>query len=552
MRGSVAPSTEGAGRGDATPRLSSSVALRLPRFGLQGRMAASYVIVTAAAVLLVELAAVLTVLPNLASRFDFERRIAFSAGLVASATAQANQASDALALPTGYVIGDPDADPWSVQAVGSGIAIPQVAGPAPTNPDGSAKAFNPPVALVLDSDLIIRASTFPVRYPVGRSARVLIPMSKPTDVVGVGDTAHGAVTYAAVSVVIGPEKPVSSAVPPNAAPSGKSASGPGKSLIGWAYVQAPGTVLASQAALGLPSLSALATLPDSSVGPLLIAGAVLLALLLPLGAGFGVWTSRRLVSRLGGLAVATADFAGGDLARRVTEGGQDEVGQVEQGFNEMATRIERMTEERARLVEDRARMEERARIARELHDSISQDLFSVSLIAGGLQRALPPESSLQTEINVMRTTIEASMNEMRALLLELRPTALDERGLLVALNELCAAYQERLGVRIDAKLDPVQVEPPKDHVVLRVAQEGIANAVRHADASHIGLELSQRDGHTELVITDDGRGFELSRADGSHGLGLRVMRERLSELGGSLDLTSEIGRGTRLVAVLPS
>jgi signal transduction histidine kinase len=88
--------------------------------------------------------------------------------------------------------------------------------------------------------------------------------------------------------------------------------------------------------------------------------------------------------------------------------------------------------------------------------------------------------------------------------------------------------------------------------VLRVAQEGIANAVRHADAKHISLELARRDGHTELVVADDGRGFDEGAADEGFGLGLRVMRERCRELGGSLVIASELGRGTRLVATIPA
>jgi signal transduction histidine kinase len=95
------------------------------------------------------------------------------------------------------------------------------------------------------------------------------------------------------------------------------------------------------------------------------------------------------------------------------------------------------------------------------------------------------------------------------------------------------------------------VTPPADHAVLRIAQEGIANAVRHADAQRIELELVRREGRTELVVADDGRGFDQAAADKSYGLGLRVMRERLRELGGSLVITSEIGRGTRLVATIP-
>lgn len=151
----------------------------------------------------------------------------------------------------------------------------------------------------------------------------------------------------------------------------------------------------------------------------------------------------------------------------------------------------------------------------------------------------------------MRETIESAMSEMRAMLLELRPALLDERGLASALTDLCTAYRERLGVIIDARIDPIQVLPPADHALLRVAQEGIANAVRHADARHIAVDLAQRDGHTELVVADDGRGFDERAATSAHGLGLRIMHERLRELGGTLVVTSEAGRGTRLAASIP-
>src|SRR5262249_31366072 len=153
---------------------------------------------------------------------------------------------------------------------------------------------------------------------------------------------------------------------------------------------------------------------------------------------------------------------------------------------------------------------------------------------------------LRREVDAVRDTIDGAMSEMRALLLELRPSMLDERGLVPALADLCAAYQERLGVAIDTRLAPIAVPPPADHAVLRVAREGIANAVRQADARHIALELAQRDGCAELVVADDGRGFVESAALHGYGLGLRVMRERVRELGGTLVITTAPGEGTRV------
>lgn len=502
---------------------------------------------TAAAVILVEAVAILAVLPNLFSRFDLEKRATVTASLVAAAAAKANTSATSLALPAGYTIGDPGADPAAAQPSGVGLAVPQIDGRITPNADGSPKLLRTTFAVVIDAQGVIQASSYPTRFPLGGHAETLLPIPKLVEGSGTAESSDGIVTWAMAPVVLIPDRQVTIAPAPPAKDG--TVRLPGKVFVGWAYVQTPDTKAALQGP-GVPTLSALAALPNSSVGPLLFAGIALLVLLIPIGTAFGIWTSRRLVTRLDALAGATSAFSGGALTSRVPEHGADEVGQLERGFNEMATRIERMTTDQARLADERARAEERSRIARELHDSISQDLFSVNLIAGGLQRALPASSPLQSEISAMRGTIEGTMNEMRALLLELRPTALDERGLVPALMDLCAAYQERLGVTIDARLDPVDVAPPADHAVLRVAQEGIANAVRHSDARHIGLELARRNGHVELVVADDGRGFDPSAA--GYGLGLRVMGERMRELGGSLVVESEPGHGTRLVAAIPS
>lgn len=524
-------------RTNATSTLGLVVgSLRLPRLGLQWRMAASYVAVTAAAVILVEAVTILALLPPVLQQLDLDRRVSATASITAKGVAQVNRSTGGISLPDGFVVGDPAVDPTMVTLLGAGIAIPQI--------DADLRTAPAVAALILDVNGFVRASSYPLRFPLGSAAQSFTPIVKLIAGHGTAEGAHGSVTWSLEPIVYIVEGP-SVVIGP------KTEKVPQKVFAGWVYVEAPDRKLPAGGPEGVAALGALASLPDSSVGPLLAAGAALLVLLLPLGTAFGIWTSRRLVRRLGELANATGDFAAGDLARRVPEEGRDEVGRVEQGFNDMAERIQLMTTEQGRLVGEHARTQERARIAGEIHDSISQDLFSISLIAGGLERALPQSSPLQAEITAMRERIAGTMTEMRALLLELRPTALDERGLVPALNDLCAAYHERLGVRIDASLESIDMGAPADHAVLRVAQEGIANAVRHADARHIELRLEKRDGRVELTVADDGRGFDEATSAG-HGLGLVVMRERIRELGGSIVIRSEPGHGTSLVASLPA
>ena len=143
------------------------------------------------------------------------------------------------------------------------------------------------------------------------------------------------------------------------------------------------------------------------------------------------------------------------------------------------------------------------------------------------------------------------VRRLRALLLELRPVVLEDAGLIPALEELCSAYQERLGVTIDADLDPVQLPPPAEHAVLRVVQEALANAVKHAQPTRIRLRLHQQDGQLAVTVSDDGAGFDPAHAWDRHGLGLGLMRERVAELGGTLQLDSTPGQGTTVQILLP-
>jgi signal transduction histidine kinase len=284
-----------------------------------------------------------------------------------------------------------------------------------------------------------------------------------------------------------------------------------------------------------------AVLQQLGVGLVVLIGAV------PVGIMFGLLSTRRLIGRLRRLATSTAAVANGDYQRRVAVSGRDEVAVLENGFNQMAERLTATVSAERQL----AGAEERARIARELHDAISQDLFSLRMLAGGMRKALPPGSPLLAQVETMEQTATGTMEEMQALLLHLRPVALGEGGLVPALQALSGAYRERLGARVHARLEPVRLGPEAEHAVLRIVQEALANAVKHARPDHIALTLVEQDGQVTVTIRDDGVGFSPADSEAHHGLGLRLMSERATEVGGVLRIDSLPGRGTTVEVSLP-
>ena len=279
-----------------------------------------------------------------------------------------------------------------------------------------------------------------------------------------------------------------------------------------------------------------------------LAGA-LLAVSVPLAVLIGILTTRSLVARLDRLASAGGRLGEGGLAQRVSEGPRDEVGSLERRFNSMAEKLEAARAAERTAVEERTRASERSRIARDLHDAVSQDLFWLGMMAGGLEKALP-EGDFRDRARTMREAAEGAMQGMNELLLELRPSTLDQGGLVPALDRLCGAYRNRLGISISTVLHAVDVAPAGELAILRLAQEGLSNAVRHAQARSITLELSAVGDLAVLTIKDDGIGFVHSELSG-HGVGLRQMRDRVLELGGGLDVDAEPRKGTVVRAWLP-
>jgi two-component system, NarL family, sensor histidine kinase LiaS len=200
--------------------------------------------------------------------------------------------------------------------------------------------------------------------------------------------------------------------------------------------------------------------------------------------------------------------------------------------------------ERQRASSD-ARAAERARIAREIHDAISQHLFALRMIAAGIRRAAPGNLPAQA----IEDITEEALRDMQTLLIELRPATPDGTGLTPALREICTAYHDRLGITVEATLDETTVPPPVEHALLRITQEAFSNAVRHGNTRHLALSMTRRHGYMELAIRDTGTGFD--PAAPRTGSGLTHIRDRVAELGGTLDIDTAPGHGATLTIHVP-
>jgi len=250
-----------------------------------------------------------------------------------------------------------------------------------------------------------------------------------------------------------------------------------------------------------------------------------------LGSKFPIFDKTGAVALVGGVGV--------DITERI---------EAEEALRASTERLQALT---SRLVE--LQEEERRNLARELHDEFGQLLATITVqlhaarsVAGDAARSILEECM---------ALLQRAGGQVRSLALELRPAMLDTAGLDVTLRWLAAQHEQRTG--IPAKVVGHLNEVPGDVAIagFRMVQEALTNVVRHARAQHIWIELSQADGTVELVVRDDGVGFNvtkiLARVASRGHLGLLGMKERAQILGGSLEVDSEPGRGTRLRISLP-
>ena len=228
--------------------------------------------------------------------------------------------------------------------------------------------------------------------------------------------------------------------------------------------------------------------------------------------------------------------------------GPEEVARLHQAFIRMLERLE-AERRRASSAALEAQEEERARVARDLHDEVNQSLTGLLLRLEAIRKHAPPE--LAAELAETRALANRAMQELLTLARQLRPTALDDLGLKAALaghvSEL--GQQGRIETSFRAEGDLGTVGQDVQIVAYRVAQEALSNAARHSGAEHLDVRLTHDRGALELAISDDGRGFTFEQA--TRGLGLAGMRERALLVNGELEIESRPDDGTRVRLRVP-
>jgi signal transduction histidine kinase len=286
---------------------------------------------------------------------------------------------------------------------------------------------------------------------------------------------------------------------------------------------------------------------------------------------FGAFIMSHLLTRpIKRLVDASIAVAEGDLSQRVSIGGQDEIGQLGRSFNGMAESLERYTQEREALLAELmdkeqirqqllnkvlfAQEEERKRISRELHDETGQSLTSLII---GLKLLSQKNDLEQARVMAedLRRVAYMTLEDVHRLAVELRPTVLDDMGLIAALERYVTEYKHQQGIMVvDLEVHNQVMERLPSEVettLYRIVQEALTNVAKYAKARNVSIVLEIRTEGVNLIIEDDGVGFDVEqvlseRNQGRQNLGLAGMQERSALLGGTFEIESKPGRGTTL------
>ncbi|HYM16469.1 MAG TPA: histidine kinase [Dehalococcoidia bacterium] len=257
-------------------------------------------------------------------------------------------------------------------------------------------------------------------------------------------------------------------------------------------------------------------------------------------------------------------IAAGELSQRVEVRNRDELGELAEHINQMARELARLqetalAEERTRALRERivqvtaAQEDERRRISRELHDGLGQSLAAtVNRLRACQELVRRDPAAAERELAEMGRSLAGNIQEIRALIHALRPLAIDQVGLVGAMRQQIEQFASTTGITVLSLLSPVAVEPLAEVTLFRVLQECLGNVQRHAGASEAEVRLRDADNEVELVVRDNGRGFDTrGHGGGAGGVGLVGMRERAELIGGRLHVRSSRGNGCEVRLVVP-
>jgi NarL family two-component system sensor histidine kinase LiaS len=265
------------------------------------------------------------------------------------------------------------------------------------------------------------------------------------------------------------------------------------------------------------------------------------------GTVFGLITARSLTRRLRTVTHAADAWSRGDFSVTIADLSNDELGQMARHLNRMSQQLENLLQTRQEF----ATLEERNRLARDLHDSVKQQVFATAMQVGAARELLPDNpNSAGDRLADAEQLARQAQQELNTLIRELRPAVLENKGLVIALREYLGDWSNQTGMQVDLRLQGERILPLDiEQILYHVTQEALANIFRHSGATTVKVHLVWESTRVILCVTDDGHGFKLPAAEGK-GVELQSMRERVQERGGIFTVESNTN-GTRIEAVIP-
>jgi NarL family two-component system sensor histidine kinase LiaS len=265
------------------------------------------------------------------------------------------------------------------------------------------------------------------------------------------------------------------------------------------------------------------------------------------GVFFGFFIARGFTRRLRALAGAADAWSQGNFEMLVQDNSGDELGQLVRRLNHMAMQLQTLLQTRQEL----ATLEERNRLARDLHDSVKQQVFATSMQVGAALALFEQNpTAAKTRLVETERLVRQAQQELTGLIQELRPAALEDKGLTTALREYVADWSRQSNIAAEVRVRSEQSLPLLlEQTLFRVTQETLSNIARHSGATAMEVYLAWEGDQVTLTISDNGRGFNPATANGK-GVGLRSMRERVEAVGGQLTVTSQPGAGTQVMVCI--
>jgi two-component system, NarL family, sensor histidine kinase LiaS len=281
------------------------------------------------------------------------------------------------------------------------------------------------------------------------------------------------------------------------------------------------------------------------------------------GIYFSLRGSSLIKGRLSDILLFITTLRRGKFTERITTYEKDEIGLISEELNQLAEYLQEQVHSLQRLAEEKtelsktakaaATMEERQRLARDLHDVVSQQLFALSMMSSASLRLFDqdPEKA-RKQLEQISEIAGKAQGEMRALLLHLRPVQLSGESLCEGIVKLIQELKHKTSLTFEASVDEIEnLSNAAEEHIFRIVQEALSNILRHADATKVKLLLAEESGYIQLYIGDNGKGFDIHE-ERMASYGLKTMQERCEQIGGTYNIRSKTQEGTYIEIRIPA